>query len=127
MELIESQLSIQKIVELSFMNTLSCAKAFNSDTWGTWTTWSERAVKNKVDNLLSIFNKDKENFLTLSDSINDKIAIRLSFKNAEGSLINFQSFSGNWWNSDVRSHIQEFYCAFNSDKKSFCELFNNKK
>ena len=126
MELTESRLSIQEIVELSFKNTLSCAKAFKKETDGKWTSWSGKTVKNKVDNLLSIFNKDKENLLALTDSVNDKIAITLSFKNAEGSLVNFQSFSGDWWNSGVRRQVEDFFYTFYRDRESFLKLFKEK-
>ena len=87
--------------------------------------WSSKFVKLKSELLLNTFTQDMENFINLCTEVDDKVAIQLSFKNAEASITAWIGglTRGSLYAQSAATELRNFKQAFNSDRCIFIKLF----
>lgn len=119
----ESKLSFEQIADLSFKNTESTIITYKRET-ESYTSWSSKSVVNAVNNLISIFEKEKKEFRELCAIIDDLPLKMLAFKNTESDLVSFQSviFEKSWKSLTVRSWFNKVQTSLYNDKRNLKKL-----
>ncbi len=98
-----------------------------------WPEWRGAAVHHTAQRLIDVFEKEKAEFLTLCQSLDDMPVGVLAFKKTEAKLIAWKSitnsstswFTSGWWGSDVASRLKGVSEVLAEDKAGFLSLWEN--
>ena len=128
----ETKLSAKEIMQKVFLSTEGLLAQGLKET-NNYLEWSGSSVHNQVQKLIETFNKEKVEFLAISDFLKDVPAMTLAFKGTEAVLASWQSvtspnksyFAKGWWSSTVADRLRSVSSALVSDKKDFLKLWEN--